>query len=138
MRQDDKGWAIPILTHNFDKGTTYRLTSENIDPVQPDKSKPFSHNWTDMVLRAFAVHPRYSKSEDARIAGELLKSRFFKNDYYTSYKSAYYWIRFAFWWTNIYTSLDTLSRLGFSINDPDIRLGLNWFVIIKKKMDCGI
>jgi hypothetical protein len=81
-----------------------------------------------MVLRAFAVHPTYSKSKEARIAGELLKSRFFKNDVYTSYKSANYWIRFAFWWTNIYTSLDTLSRLVFSREDPDIRLGLNWFV----------
>ena len=133
MRQDDKGWTIPILTHNFDKKTIYRLTSENVNPVQPDKSKPFSHNWTDMVLRAFAVHPKYSKSKDARIAGELLKSRFFKNDYYTSYKSAYYWIRFVFWWTNLYTSLDTLSRLGFSINDPDIRLGLEWFVNHQKE-----
>ena len=63
----------------------------------------------------------------ARVAGELLKSRFFKNDVYNSYKSAYNWIRFAFWWTNIYTSLDSLSRLGFSRKDSDIRLGLDWF-----------
>jgi hypothetical protein len=86
-----------------------------------------------MVLRAFAVHPNYSKLKDARIAGELLKSRFFKKDYYPSYKSEYNWVRFALWWTNLYTSLDTLSRLGFSRDDPDIRLGLDWFVKNQKK-----
>ncbi len=50
MRQDDGGWTIPILTHKLDRETQYRLTSEYADPLEPDRSKPFSHNWTGMVF----------------------------------------------------------------------------------------
>jgi hypothetical protein len=102
MRQDDGGWTVPLLTHSLDRETQHRLTSQHADPVEPVRSKPFSHNWTDMVLRAFAAHPRYRESEEARAAGHLLKSRFFKPDVYSSYKAASYWVRFAF------TALDWL------------------------------
>jgi len=128
MRQDDGGWTIPILTHKFDRETAYRLTSEYAEPVEPDRSKPFSHNWTDMVLRAFAAHPKYRKSDDARKAAALLKSRFFQPDVYTSYKAASYWVRFLFWWPNLVTSLDSLSLMGYSKDDPDISKALNWLV----------
>jgi hypothetical protein len=101
MRQDDGGWTIPILTHKLDRETSNRLTSEEAEPLEPDRTKPFSHNWTDMVLRAFAAHPGYRGSPEARTAGELLKSRFFKPDVYSSYKAASYWVRFAFWWPNL-------------------------------------
>ncbi|MBC8225402.1 hypothetical protein H8E65_12490 [Candidatus Bathyarchaeota archaeon] len=128
MRQDDGGWTIPILTHKLDRETSYRLTSEEADPLEPDRSKPFSHNWTDMVLRAFAAHPRYRLSPEARAAGALLKSRFFKPDAYSSYRAASYWVRFAFWWPNLLTSLDSLSRMGFTKDDPDIEAALDWLV----------
>ena len=128
MRQDDGGWTVPLLTHSLDRETQYRLTSQHADPVEPVRSKPFSHNWTDMVLRAFAAHPRYRESEEARAAGDLLKSRFFKPDAYSSYKAASYWVRFAFWWPNLITSLDSLSRMGFSRDDPDIKTALDWFI----------
>lgn len=128
MRQDDGGWTVPILTHTFDRETGYRLTSSYMDTVEPDRTKPFSHNWTDMVLRTFAVHPVYRRSEDARRAGELLKSRFFQPDIYNSYKEARYWTRFAFWWSNLLTSMESLLLLGFSPDDPDIRIGLEWFL----------
>ena len=128
MRQDDGGWTIPILTHKLDRETSNRLTSEEAEPLEPDRSKPFSHNWTDMVLRAFAAHPRYRLSPEARAAGTLLKSRFFKPDAYSSYRAASYWIRFAFWWPNLLTSLDSLSRIGFTRDDPDIDAALDWFV----------
>jgi len=128
MRQDDGGWTIPILTKKFDRKTMHRLTSECADPVEPDKSKPFSHNWTDMVLRAFAAHQEYRNCREARKAADLLKSRFFKPDVYTSYKAASNWVRFAFWWPNIVTSLDSLSLMGYSKDDPDIRKALNWLV----------
>ena len=65
MRQDDGGWTIPILTHSFSGKEMYRLTSRKMDPVEPDRTKPYSHNWTGMVLRAFAVHPQYRKSKEA-------------------------------------------------------------------------
>ncbi len=128
MRQDDGGWSIPMITHKLDRATQYRLASEVAKPLQPDRTKPFSHNWTGMVLRAFAVHPSYCHSPEARAAGELLKSRFFQPDPYTSYQSANYWLRFEhpFWWTNLLTALDSLRRMGFSAQDGQIRKGLDW------------
>jgi hypothetical protein len=128
MRQDDGGWTVPLATHDFDGETMRRLTSEYGDPVQPDRTQPFSHNWTDMVLRAFAAHPKYRSSREARKAGDLLKSRFFRPDVYSSRKAARYWTRFVHWWPNLLTSLESLSLLGFGLDDPDIRGGLDWFV----------
>ncbi len=64
MRQDDGGWTVPILTHKFNRETVHRLTSEYAEPIEPDRSKPFSHNWTDMVLRAFAAHQKYRKCKE--------------------------------------------------------------------------
>jgi hypothetical protein len=75
MRQDDLGWSGPIITHDFNGETMYRLTSEYAEPVEPDRSKPFSHNWTGMALRAFAAHSKYRKSEAAKIGARLLKSQ---------------------------------------------------------------
>jgi len=128
MRQDDGGWTVPLLTHKFNRETAYRLTSEYAEPVEPDRSKPFSHNWTDMVLRAFAAHRKYRKCKEARKAADLLKSRFFQPDAYTSYRAPSYWVRFLFWWPNLVTSLDSLSLMGYSRDDPDIRKALNWLV----------
>ncbi|MBN1190386.1 MAG: terpene cyclase/mutase family protein [Dehalococcoidales bacterium] len=127
MRQNDGGWTIPILTHYLDGKTMYKLTSSYTEPLDPDRSQPFSHNWTDMVLRAFAAHPVYRQSQEARSAGELLKSRFFQPDVYSSYQAAGYWTRFAFWWPNLLTAMESLSMLGFSADDPDINKGLQWF-----------
>lgn len=133
MRQLDGGWTIPILTQNFDRKTIYRLTSSHSEPVEPDRQKPFSHNWTDMVLRALAVHPFYRRSEEAKVAGNLLKSRFFKPDYYSSYKSPKYWTRFSFWWPNLLTALESLSLLGFPSEDQDIKKGIQWFLDNRKE-----
>jgi hypothetical protein len=128
MRQDDGGWTVPLITHRFNKATINKMTSQYAEPVPPDKNRPFSHNWTDMVLRAFAGHSKYSKSDEARAAGALLKSSFFKPDAYTSYQSPRYWTRFAFWWPNLLTSLESLALLGFTADDPDIKRGLDWFI----------
>lgn len=127
MRQDDGGWTVPILTHKFDGKTVYRLTSQYAEPVEPDRSKPFSHNWTDMVLRAFAAHSRYRKSKEAKAAANLLKTRFFQPDSYTSYRAASYWVRFLFWWPNLVTALDSLSMMKYPVEDPDIQRALDWF-----------
>ena len=130
MRQDDEGWTIPILTHKLDRATQYRLTSEYAAPLEADRSKPFSHNWTGMVLRAFAVHPKYRCSKAAITAAHLLKSRFFQSDCYTSYQAADYWVRFEhpFWWNNLLTALDSLSLIGLSSNDEKIMQSLKWFI----------
>jgi hypothetical protein len=128
MRQDDGGWSIPMITHKLDRATQYRLSSEFAEPLQPDRAKTFSHHWTGMVLRAFAVHPVYCDTPEARKAGELLKSRFFLPDAYSSYRAPGYWLRFEhpFWWTNLLTALDSLARMGFSAQDGQIRKGLDW------------
>ncbi|MDD1725682.1 MAG: hypothetical protein LUQ34_02220 [Euryarchaeota archaeon] len=133
MRQDDGGWTVPILTHHFDGKTTYRLTSSYAEPVEPDRTQPFSHNWTDMVLRAFAAHPDYRQSHEARTAGELLKSRFFQPDVYSSHKAASYWTRFVFWWPNLLTAMESLALFEFTAADPDIKKGLIWFLENQQK-----
>ncbi len=128
MRQDDQGWTVPLITHKFDRATQYRLTSEYAKPIEPDRSKPFSHNWTGMVLRAFAVHEKYKQSEAARVAANLLKSRFFKKDCYSSYQAASYWVRFEypFWWNNLVAALETISLIGVSKGDQQINTALKW------------
>jgi hypothetical protein len=126
-RQDDGGWTIPLLTGNFSQSAINHLTGRFAEPFEGDRSRPFSHNWTNMVLQAFTVHPRYRELKEVRTAGELLKSRFFKEDSYSSYKAATYWTRFRFWWPNLLTALESLLELGYSQDDPDIHLGLNWF-----------
>lgn len=128
MRQDDGGWTIPLLTHRFGRAATNQLTSAYAEPVEPDRTQPFSHNWTDMVLRVFAAHPQYRRRPEVRQAATLLKSRFFQPDAYASYKAASYWVRFRFWWPNLLTVLHTLFFLGFSNDDPDIQKALQWFL----------
>ena len=128
MRQGDGGWTIPMLTYRLDRSTWLRAVSGPWETLEPDRSKPSSHNWTDMVLRAFAVHPEYRGREEALHAVRLLKGRFFKPDVYSSYRDPGYWVRFLFWWPNLVTGLDSLSRMGFSRDDPDVRRGLDWLV----------
>jgi hypothetical protein len=130
MRQDDLGWSIPMITHKLDRQTQYRLSSEYAEPLELDRSKPFSHTATGMILRAFAAHPAYRHSEPARIAANLLKSRFFQADAYTSYHDPSYWVRFEYpyWWNNLMAALDSISKIGISVNDPQIQLALDWLV----------
>jgi hypothetical protein len=130
MRQVDLGWSIPLITHKLNRATQYQLTTQYVDPVQPDRSKPFSHNCTGMILRAFALHYQYRHSEAALAAAGLLKSRFFQPDAYTSYHAASYWVRFEypFWWNNLVSALDSLSLIGLTINDSQILGALSWFV----------
>lgn len=128
MRQSDGGWTVPILTHKLDKATLYRLTSQYAQPLEPDRSKPFSHNCMGMVLRAFAAHPRYRRSAEAWRAAQLLKSRFFQPDAYTSYHDAKYWIIFdyPFWWNNLISALDSISSIGWPGDDEQIQVALAW------------
>ncbi len=59
-----------------------------------------------------------------------MKSRFFKPDKYSDRRAVSYWTKFQypFWWANILTALDSLSFIGFSPDDADVRKGLDWFV----------
>ncbi len=130
MRQDDSGWTIPILTAQLSRTDGDRVTREYTAPIEPDRSQPFSHNWTGMILRAFAAHPRHRRSKAARQAAHLLKSRFFQPDHYRSYQSSAYWVifQYPFWWNHLVAVLDTLSLIGVPADDADIRHGLDWLV----------
>jgi hypothetical protein len=74
IRQADGGWAAPLRTLGISTSAAF----ENLEPLQPNRSKPFSHLITGMVLRAFAVHPGYRNHTDVEKAGKLLLSRFFQ------------------------------------------------------------
>lgn len=124
IRQDDGGWALPFRTRGKNLGEAYQ--SREVIPA--DKSRPFSHVVTGMVLRAFAAHPHYRKSTAAKKAGELLISRFFMPDKYADRKSKDFWERvsFPFLYTQIVAALDSLYYLGFSKSKPEIKNALNF------------
>ena len=130
MRQDDGGWSIPMITHKFSREYQYKLTTQDLPPVEPDRSKPFSHNWTGMVLRAFAAHPKFCQLDEAKHAANLLKSRFFEPDVYSSLQAAHYWVRFEypFWWNNLVSAMDTLVKIVVSPLDPQIENAITWLV----------
>ncbi len=127
MRQDDGGWIVPMQAVPARDKTRQMWSAP---PVPLDRSNPFSHLATGMVLRALVVHPRYVGREETRLAAEQLKSRFFKSDRYNDRKAPRYWTKFQFpfWWTNILTALDSLSRIGFSPDDQDVQRALQWLV----------
>ncbi len=119
MRQNDGGWSVPIITHKLSLEQKNTLTRRFVDPVMPDRTKPFSHTCNGMVLRAFAAHPAYRRSDEAKRAAALQKTRFFQKDCYTSYQSAGYWVKFQypFWWNNLVASLDSISLIDERIDD---------------------
>ena len=125
IRQSDGGWAIPMRT----LGHRYRDfldVKQHPAPLAPDPSKPFSHLVTGMVLRAFVAHPAWRGSEEVGHAGELLAGRLFKRDPYGDRGDAGYWERvsFPFWFTDVVSALDTLSRLGISPRSAPIGAAL--------------
>jgi len=129
-RQDDGGWVIPYRTIDKEQlKRRYNFEAQlKLDPVKPDKSKPFSHLVTGMALRALAASPTWKKSKEAHIAGELLMSRFFKADKYEDRPLPSFWeeITYPFWATDILSVLDSLSKIGFSTEHVKIQLALNW------------
>ena len=124
-RQEDGGWAWPLRTTR----TRYQDAIEKTEPVKSDPTKPFSHALTGFVIRAYAAHPDQRSSPIARKSGELLKARFFKSDKYPDRRDVSYWLKFQypFWWGNLLTVLDSLSYIGFSAQDPEVKKGLKWF-----------
>lgn len=126
IRQKDGGWAIPLRTRNCNLETIYG----DSEIIEPDKTRPFSHMVTGVVLRAFAVHSAYRHAEEARQAGQLVISSFFKKDSYTDRAAPSFWVGFSFpfWFTDLISALDSISQLGFSKSHPQIDKALQWFV----------
>ncbi len=127
-RQNDGGWVVPLQTVRVNKLDDLTYASA---PIIADKTLPFSHLATGMVLRAFVAHSVYRKTEIAKKAGELLKSRFLKPDKYNDRKAPEYWIKFQYpyWWTTLLSSLDSLYHIGYTAKDKDIQKGIEWFLI---------
>ncbi len=125
IRQNDGGWAIPLRTIAIKLNTG--ILKKKV--VEPNRAKPFSHLVTGVVLRAFAAHEKYRCSEAAKTAGELLASRFFEKDTYPDRQSAEFWLKFSypFWFTDLLSSLDSLSLVGFTVDNPQIARALEWF-----------
>ncbi len=138
-RQDDGGWVIPYRTIDPEQlKNRYNFEAQlKLEPVNPDKSRPFSHLVTGMVLRALAASPTWIKSKEARKAGELLLSRFFKADKYNDRWLPSFWeeLTYPFWATDILSSLDSLSKIGFTVENETIQKGLNW--MLKKQNKQG-
>lgn len=130
MRQSDGGWAIPLRTATDAKGMTLTDLLNLPEPLPPDRLKPFSHLATGVVLRAFAAHPDYRKTAEAKHAGELLASRFFLSDRYTDRNTPAFWtkIRYPFWFTDIVSALDSVSQLGLTKEDPQVKKAIEWLV----------
>lgn len=126
IRQLDGGWAFPLRT----VGKKLDAETFRAPTIYPDKSQPSSHLVTGVILRAFAAHPAFRRAQEARLAGMLLASPFFERDRYPDRQSPSFWTSFSypFWFTDLLSSLDSLSQLGFDEDDPQISRGLEWFV----------
>ena len=106
MRQHDGGWAIPLRTKNRELEA---LKDE--ETIEPDKTRPFSHLITGIVLRPFSLMIEYRKR--MKDAGKLLAGRVFTRDKYSDRRGVEYWTKFTFpyHWTDILSTIDTLSLL---------------------------
>ena len=126
LRQDDGGWAIPMLTRRG----RWDQPSLSQPALAPDRSKPSSHMVTGVVLRAFAAHPRYRRSAAARQAARLLAGRLFARDKYPGRDAPSFWIGFGFpfWFTDLLSALDSLTLIGVGPAHPKVAEALDWFV----------
>ena len=131
-RQNDGGWVIPYRTIDQEElKSRYNFEAQSkLEPIKPDRSQPFSHLVTGMVLRALAASPTWRKSKEAWKAGELLLSRFFQEDKYDDRWLPSYWeeITYPFWATDILSSLDSLSTIGFPADNEKIQVALDWLI----------
>lgn len=131
IRQKDGGWAIPFRTRSY----KLEVISAHTETIEHDVSKLFSHMVTGVVLRAFATHPTYRNSKEARQAGKLFLSSLFKKDNYPDRAGAEYWLRFSFpfWFTDLISALDSLSILRFPKQELQINKALEWFIKNQQK-----
>lgn len=130
VQMDDGGWAHPMLAEGLSWDEMTELSSIHAPVIPFDRTKTSGNLVTGMTLRAFACHPAYRHSEEARRAGELLTTRFFKPNVYSTYKTADNWVKFQypFWWNNLLMALDSLSLMVFTSEHAKVAEALNWFV----------
>jgi len=131
-KQEGGGWVIPYRTiPKKELRERYTLKAQlKLAPVKPNKALPFSHLVTGMVLRPFALSTKWNSHREIKKAGGLLLSRFFQPDKYEDRYLAAYWeeITFPFWATDVLSSMDTLSRIGFDVENEDVQNAINWLL----------
>jgi hypothetical protein len=121
MRQNDGGWAIPLRTRNEKLDALHKTNT-----IEPDKTKPFSHLITGIVLRPFALLSEYRMK--VKDTGMLLADRVFTRDKYSDRRGVEYWTKFTYpyHWTDILSTIDTLTLLGIT-RHPKINVIKQWF-----------
>jgi hypothetical protein len=126
IRQDDGGWIVPMQAIPPAQRTDEMWSGK---PVDPNRSKPSSHMATGMVLRAFAALDKSQQVYDVDTALTLLVSRFFTSDKYNDRRHKNYWhkFQFPFWWTDLVSAIDSVSRLGLGLDDEHLMRGFSWF-----------
>jgi len=139
-RQYDGGWAIPYQTIDKEKlmSRNSLKNKQKAEPIKPDKSQPSSHLVTGMVLRALAESPSWRKSKEAWKVGEMMVDRFLGADNYDNRQYLSFWeeITYPFWSTDILSSLDSLSKIGFGVDNEKIRQAVDR--LLKKQSSQGI
>ncbi len=134
-RQEDGGWVIPYQTiskkeleERYEQNPGGKLT-----PIKGDKTQPYSHYVTGLVLSALTSSPTWINRKYTKVAGELMLKRFHKKDKYEERQSADYWkeLSYPFWATNILSSLDSLSKLDYTPEDKKIKNSLEWLLRVQ-------
>ena len=141
VRQNDGGWIIgsPGCFGEYSKDELSKLSTHFVGTKRDfDFSRPFTHSGTGMIIRAFAYHPEYRRSDAALKAASLLKQQFFKKDNSTSYQDPNHWVNFKypFFWTDLISALDSLSLIGIPRNDTYIEKALKW--LIDNQLETGL
>lgn len=123
-RQHNGGWALPVQT----RGLHLDRECMAAPTVEPDTRRPSSYLMTGCVLRAFAAHPTYRHTPEARAAGAYLVSRIFKRGEYSGRQTVEFWQKFSypFWFTDAVSALDSLAWLGFGADEHGIETAVRW------------
>lgn len=122
-RQQDGGWALAFRTKSYD------LRSFGLnETIEADYSKPSSAMVTGVVLRALSAHPEYRYRPETKHAAAILADSFFSRDTYPDRQSKEYWTRFGFpfYYTDIVSSLDSLSKIGGFAGHAKVIEALDW------------
>ena len=144
VRQDDGGWAPGSPCVLGWRDLSWRewcaiISDPSAEPLRVfDGSRPFSAHATGMALRAFAAHPTYRSSREARQAARLLQSKLLLEDNWSSYRHPDHWVRFQFpfWWTNLVTALDTISLLAVASDDDGGQRAVDW--LVEHQLESGL
>ncbi len=128
IQQNDGGWVLPVQVAGLSS-----LQSEDWmrqpTVVESDRTRPSSHMVSGIIIRAFANHPTYRQTPEARRAADFLVSRFFKPDKYSFRKHQSFWTKytFPFWWTDLIGCLDALSQMKYPKDTPGVQGALHHF-----------